>query len=64
MAQQLKEPELREPPPWQTVPLQRVEEKPAVAARQGLISGRVFLVLVTSLVLAVLALGLSYWFVR
>jgi hypothetical protein len=64
MAPELREPELREPESRQTVPPERVEQKSAVAARQGLISGRVFLVLVTSLVLAVLALGLSYWFVR
>jgi hypothetical protein len=61
---ELREPELREPESRQTVPPQRVAEKSAVAARQGVISGRVFLVLVTSLSLAVVALGMSYWVVH
>jgi hypothetical protein len=38
-------------------------EKSAVAARQGVISGRVILVLVVSTVLAVLAVGISFWVV-
>jgi hypothetical protein len=35
-------------------------EVPAVEARQGVISGRVLLVLATSVLLAAIALGLSY----
>lgn len=36
----------------------------AVEARQGVISGRIFLVLVTSLVLAVVAIVVAYFVVR
>jgi hypothetical protein len=39
-------------------------EKTAIEARQGLISGRVILVLMTSLLLAVIALGIGYLLVR
>jgi hypothetical protein len=39
----------------------QVAEKSAVEARQGVISGRVFLVLLTSLVLAIVAVGVAYW---
>jgi hypothetical protein len=40
-------------------------EKSAVAARQGVISGRILLVLMTSMVLAVLAIGIvSFWTLR
>jgi hypothetical protein len=39
-------------------------ERSAVEARQGVISGRVLLVLVTSLVLAVIALAVGYLVVR
>jgi len=39
-------------------------EKTAVEARQGVISGRVFLVLVVSLFLAIVALGIGYWAVH
>ena len=59
MAQELLEPGLR-----QDVQPGSAAEKSAVAARQGVISGRVFLVLITSLALAVLTLGLSYWVVH
>jgi len=59
MAQELREPELR-----QDVRTHPAEQKSAVAARQGVISGRVFLVLITSLLLAVLTMGLSYWVVH
>ena len=38
------------------------ERKSAVEARQGVISGRVFLVLVTSLILAIAALVVGYWY--
>jgi hypothetical protein len=36
-------------------------EKSAVGARQGVISGRVVTVLIISTVLAVLAVGISFW---
>jgi hypothetical protein len=36
----------------------------AVEARQGVISGRVILVLVTSLALVIVALSVSYWAFR
>jgi hypothetical protein len=39
-------------------------EPSAVEARQGLISGRVFLVLVTSLILAVIVMVIGYFVVR
>jgi hypothetical protein len=39
-------------------------EKSAIAARQGVISGRIILVLSTSIVLAVLAIGISFWAVH
>jgi hypothetical protein len=39
-------------------------EKTAVSARQGVISGRVLLVLVVSLVFAVLAMTIGYFAVR
>jgi hypothetical protein len=38
-----------------------IEEKSAVAARQGLISGRVVTVLVVSLFLAVVAMAVGFW---
>ena len=41
-----------------------VHETSAVAARQGVISGRVILVLLTSLFLAVVALGVSFCTLR
>jgi len=41
-----------------------VEQKSGVEARQGLISGRVFLVLITSLFLAVVGMALGYWAVH
>jgi hypothetical protein len=41
-----------------------VVEKSAVAARQGIISGRVFLVLTTSTLLAIAALGAAFLFVH
>jgi hypothetical protein len=41
-----------------------VTERSAVEARQGVISGRVLLVLVTSLVAAVIALAVGYFAVR
>jgi hypothetical protein len=37
------------------------EEKSAIDARQGVISGRVLLVLTTSLVLSVIAIGVTFW---
>jgi len=43
-------------------PAHRGKVASAVAARQGVISGRVVLVLLVSLVLAVIALGASYYF--
>ncbi len=39
-------------------------ERSAVAARQGVISGRVFLVLLVSLLLAAIGLGASFWFMH
>jgi hypothetical protein len=36
-------------------------EKSAVDARQGVISGRVLTLLVTSTVLAILAIAISFW---
>ena len=36
-------------------------EKTAIDARQGVISGRLFLVLTTSLVLSVVAIGVAFW---
>jgi hypothetical protein len=39
-------------------------EKTAVAARQGVISGRVVTVLATSIALAILAIGISFWGIR
>ena len=57
MTTDLREPELR-----RDVQSGPAEEKSAVAARQGVISGRVFLVLIASLLLAIIALGASYWF--
>ena len=44
--------------------LHPAKQRSAVAARQGVISGRVFLVLLVSLLLAVIALGVSFWLVR
>lgn len=41
-----------------------VQQKSAVAARQGLISGRVLLVLIASLILAVAGLVIGYWVVH
>ena len=41
-----------------------VTERSAVEARQGVISGRVFLVLVTSLTAAIIALVVGYFAVR
>lgn len=40
------------------------KQRSAVAARQGVISGRVFLVLIVSLLLAVIALGASFYFMH
>jgi hypothetical protein len=40
------------------------KERSAVAARQGVVSGRVITVLLVSLLLAVVALGVSYWFMH
>ena len=40
------------------------KERSAVAARQGVVSGRVITVLLVSLLLVVVALGVSYWFTR
>jgi hypothetical protein len=45
-------------------PSRRATTKSAVEARQGVISGRVILVLLTSLILAVVALAVGYWTVR
>jgi hypothetical protein len=51
--------------PHETDRVPHVETKATpVAARQGVISGRVILVLVVSLVLAIVALGVSYWVVH
>jgi hypothetical protein len=36
-------------------------EKSAIDARQGVISGRIFLVLTTSLILTVVAIGVAFW---
>jgi hypothetical protein len=52
-----------------TEPLQKFEdhvgkEATAVEARQGVISGRILLVLVTSLVLAIAAMIIGYFAVR
>jgi hypothetical protein len=44
----------QDPPP-------HITQKSAVEARQGVISGRVVLVLATSLSLAVIALCVTYW---
>jgi hypothetical protein len=41
----------------------RAETKSPVEARQGVISGRVILILVISLLLAIVALGICYWLV-
>jgi hypothetical protein len=40
------------------------KERSAVAARQGVVSGRVVTVLLVSLLLAIAALAVSYWFMR
>ena len=45
-------------------PAYRGEVATAVRVRQGVISGRVVLVLVVSIVLAVIALGACYYFTR
>jgi hypothetical protein len=51
--------------PHQNLKPTHVSPEPnAVQARQGVISGRVFLVLVTSVLLAVVALAISYFVVR
>jgi hypothetical protein len=36
-------------------------EKSAIDARQGVISGRIFAVLTTSLILSVIAIGVAFW---
>jgi len=40
------------------------EERTAVEARQGVISGRVLLVLVTSLILAIVAMAIGWYIFR
>jgi hypothetical protein len=40
------------------------KERAAVAARQGIVSGRVITVLLVSLLFAVIALGVSWWLTR
>jgi hypothetical protein len=45
----------------QSVEPRRAELKSPVEARQGVISGRVIVVLVISLLLAIAALGMCYW---
>jgi hypothetical protein len=40
------------------------EQRTAVEARQGVISGRVFLVLVTSVILAVIAMVVGWYIMR
>ncbi len=41
-----------------------VEQRSAVEARQGVISGRVFLVLATSLILAIVAMAAGWYFMH
>jgi hypothetical protein len=40
------------------------EERTAVEARQGVISGRVLLVLVTSVILAIIAMAVGWYIMR
>lgn len=50
--------------PHQATPRHERQEASAVEARQGVISGRVFLVLVVSLLLAIIALVVGYFAVH
>jgi hypothetical protein len=45
-------------------PRHEAEERTAVEARQGVISGRVLLVLLTSLVLAIIAITIGWYVMR
>ena len=47
-----------------TEPRHVAEERSPVEARQGVVSGRVFLVLVTSLVLVVIAFIIGWYIMR